>query len=160
MTAGIQNVFILIPACPESKENTRNNYTNQYMKKYQLKSTSSFKPSIDYGDHLNAEQLAAVTSKDGAALVIAGAGSGKTRVVTYRVAYLIDKGIDPSRIMLLTFTNKASREMLHRVEHLIKGESRRVWGGTFHHIGNMILRRYGSAIDLNSNFTILKIQRR
>ncbi len=125
------------------------------MKKYQLKTTSSFKPSLDYTAHLNAEQLAAVTSGDGAALVIAGAGSGKTRVVTYRVAYLIDKGIDPSRIMLLTFTNKAAREMLHRVEHLIRGESRRVWGGTFHHIGNMVLRKYGSAIDLNSNFTIL-----
>jgi DNA helicase-2/ATP-dependent DNA helicase PcrA len=75
--------------------------------------------------------------------------------VTYRVAYLIEKGIDPSRIMLLTFTNKAAREMLHRVELLIKGEARRVWGGTFHHIGNMILRRYGDAINLNPNFTIL-----
>lgn len=125
------------------------------MKKYHLKSSDSFKPSIDYSSHLNPEQLEAVTSSDGAALVIAGAGTGKTRVVTYRVAYLIEKGVDPSRIMLLTFTNKASREMLQRVELLIKGESRRVWGGTFHSIGNMILRRYGSAIDLNPNFTIL-----
>lgn len=125
------------------------------MKKYHLKSTSHFQPSIDYASHLNPEQLEAVTSDDGAALVIAGAGSGKTRVVTYRVAYLIEKGVDPSRIMLLTFTNKAAREMLHRVELLIKGESRRVWGGTFHHIGNMILRRYGNAINLNPNFTIL-----
>ncbi len=125
------------------------------MKKYQLKSASHFAPQIDYSSYLNEEQLAAVTSQDGAALVIAGAGSGKTRVVTYRVAYLIEKGVDPSRIMLLTFTNKAAREMLHRVELLIKGEARRVWGGTFHHIGNMILRRYGDAIDLNTNFTIL-----
>jgi len=125
------------------------------MKKYHLKSSSAFQPSIDYASHLNAEQLEAVTSEDGASLVIAGAGSGKTRVVTYRVAYLIEKGIDPSRIMLLTFTNKAAREMLHRVELLIKGESRKVWGGTFHHIGNMILRKYGNAIDLNPNFTIL-----
>jgi DNA helicase-2/ATP-dependent DNA helicase PcrA len=125
------------------------------MKKYQLKSSHSFKPTIDYAAHLNPEQLAAVTSGDGASLVIAGAGSGKTRVVTYRVAYLIEKGVDPSRILLLTFTNKASREMLHRVESLIKGEAKRVWGGTFHHIGNMILRKYGNAIDLNSNFTIL-----
>ncbi len=125
------------------------------MKKYQLKSTSHFEPSIDYASYLNPEQLAAVTSEDGAALVIAGAGSGKTRVVTYRVAYLIEKGVPPSRIMLLTFTNKAAREMLHRVELLIKGEARRVWGGTFHHIGNMILRRYGDAINLNTNFTIL-----
>jgi DNA helicase-2/ATP-dependent DNA helicase PcrA len=125
------------------------------MKKYQLKTTAPLRPSIDYASHLNPEQLAAVTSEDGASLVIAGAGSGKTRVVTYRVAYLIEKGIDPSRIMLLTFTNKAAREMLHRVELLIKGEARRVWGGTFHHIGNMILRRYGDAINLNPNFTIL-----
>ncbi|MEW6600365.1 MAG: UvrD-helicase domain-containing protein, partial [Nitrospirota bacterium] len=125
------------------------------MKKYHLKSTTHFEPSIDYASFLNPEQLAAVTSEDGASLVIAGAGSGKTRVVTYRVAYLIEKGVPPSRIMLLTFTNKAAREMLHRVELLIKGESRRVWGGTFHHIGNMILRRYGDAIGLNTNFTIL-----
>jgi DNA helicase-2/ATP-dependent DNA helicase PcrA len=74
------------------------------MKKYHLKSASSFKPAIDYASYLNSEQLEAVTSGDGAALVIAGAGSGKTRVVTYRVAYLIERGIDPSRIMLLTFT--------------------------------------------------------
>ncbi len=125
------------------------------MKKYHLKSSSSFKPTIDYESHLNSEQFAAVTSADGASLVIAGAGSGKTRVVTYRVAYLIEKGVDPSRIMLLTFTNKAAKEMLQRVELLIKGESRRVWSGTFHHIGNIILRKYGSAIGLDSNFTIL-----
>ena len=125
------------------------------MKKYHLKSTSHFQPSIDYSSHLNPEQFEAVTSGDGASLVIAGAGSGKTRVVTYRVAYLIEKGIDPSRIMLLTFTNKAAREMLHRVELLIKGESRRVWGGTFHHIGNMILRKYGNSIGLDPGFTIL-----
>ncbi len=125
------------------------------MKKYHLNTSAPQKPSIDYSSHLNPEQLAAVTSEDGAALVIAGAGSGKTRVVTYRVAYLIEKGIDPRRILLLTFTNKAAREMLHRVELLIRGESRRVWGGTYHHIGNMILRKYGKAINLDSNFTIL-----
>jgi DNA helicase-2/ATP-dependent DNA helicase PcrA len=125
------------------------------MKKYQLKSSPAIKPSIDLSSELNPEQLAAVTSGDGVSLVIAGAGSGKTRVVTYRVAYLIDSGIPPSRIMLLTFTNKASREMLHRVELLIKGETRRVAGGTFHHIGNMILRKYGNAMDLDPNFTIL-----
>lgn len=125
------------------------------MKKYHLRSSAPLAPSIDYASHLNPEQLAAVTSEDGPSLVIAGAGSGKTRVVTYRVAYLIERGIDPSRIMLLTFTNKAAKEMLNRVESLIRGEARKVWGGTFHHIGNIILRRYGSAINLNSNFTIL-----
>ncbi|MBI5408889.1 MAG: ATP-dependent helicase, partial [Nitrospirae bacterium] len=125
------------------------------MKKYELKSSAAFKPSIEYSSYLNPEQLAAVTSGDGPSLVIAGAGSGKTRVVTYRVAYLLESGVSPSRIMLLTFTNRAAREMLHRVELLIKGEARRVWGGTFHHIGNIILRQYGDAVGLNSNFTIL-----
>ena len=125
------------------------------MKKYQLATTGALRPAIDYASYLNPEQLAAVTSADGPSLVIAGAGSGKTRVVTYRVAYLLEKGIPPSRIMLLTFTNRAAREMLHRVELLIKGEARRVWGGTFHHIGNIILRQYGNALNINNNFTIL-----
>ncbi len=125
------------------------------MKKYQLATTGALRPAIDYASYLNPEQLAAVTSADGPSLVIAGAGSGKTRVVTYRVAYLLEKGIPPSRIMLLTFTNRAAREMLHRVELLIKGEARRVWGGTFHHIGNIILRQYGNALNINTNFTIL-----
>jgi DNA helicase-2/ATP-dependent DNA helicase PcrA len=125
------------------------------MKKYQLATTDALRPAIDYASYLNPEQLAAVTSGDGPSLVIAGAGSGKTRVVTYRVAYLLEKGIPPSRIMLLTFTNRAAREMLHRVELLIKGEARKVWGGTFHHIGNIVLRQYGNALNINNNFTIL-----
>ena len=125
------------------------------MKKYQLAATDAFRPAIDYASYLNPEQLAAVTSAEGPSLVIAGAGSGKTRVVTYRVAYLLENGLPPSRIMLLTFTNRAAREMLHRVELLIKGEARRVWGGTFHHIGNIVLRQYGDALNLNTNFTIL-----
>ncbi|MBI5055011.1 MAG: ATP-dependent helicase [Nitrospirae bacterium] len=125
------------------------------MKKYEIKTSSAFKPSIDYSSYLNSEQLNAVTSGHGPSLVIAGAGSGKTRVVTYKVAYLMEKGIPPSRIMLLTFTNRAAREMLHRVELLIKGEARKVWGGTFHHTGNIILRQYGDEVGLNTNFTIL-----
>lgn len=125
------------------------------MKKYQLRESAPVRTSIDYPSHLNPEQLDAVTSAEGPSLVIAGAGSGKTRVVTYRVAYLIEHGIFPSRIMLLTFTNKAAREMLHRVELLIRGETLRVAGGTFHHIGNMMLRKYGDAIHLNTGFTIL-----
>lgn len=125
------------------------------MKKYQLRESSPVRTSIDYPAHLNPEQLSAVTTTEGPCLVIAGAGSGKTRVVTYRVAYLIEHGVSPSRIMLLTFTNKAAREMLHRVELLIRGETRKVAGGTFHHIGNMMLRKYGDAIHLNPGFTIL-----
>ena len=125
------------------------------MKRYSLREETSFISSVDYESALNPEQLAAVTAGDGPCLVIAGAGSGKTRVVTYRVAYLMEQGVSPSSIMLLTFTNKAAREMLHRVELLIKGDAGRVSGGTFHHMGNMILRRYGEIIGLNRGFTIL-----
>ncbi|HPP06989.1 MAG TPA: UvrD-helicase domain-containing protein, partial [Syntrophorhabdaceae bacterium] len=92
---------------------------------------------------------------NGSILVIAGAGSGKTRVVTYRVARLLEKGITPNNIMLLTFTNKAAREMLRRVEQLLKIDTRFIWGGTFHHIGNMILRQHANLLGFNKNFTIL-----
>lgn len=94
-------------------------------------------------------------AEDGPILVIAGAGSGKTRTLTYRVARLIEKGIGPERILLATFTNKAAREMLSRVEKLTGVDVSRLWGGTFHHIGNMILRREGPRIGLQRNFAIL-----
>jgi DNA helicase-2/ATP-dependent DNA helicase PcrA len=113
---------------------------------------------LDYEKELNPQQLAVVRAAGGPILVIAGAGSGKTRVVTYRVAYLIESGVDPSGILLVTFTNKASREMLHRVEVLVPGSvgaGGRVWGGTFHHIGNRILRRHASLVGYQPNFTIL-----
>jgi len=88
-------------------------------------------------------------------LVIAGAGSGKTRTLVYRVAYLIDSGIDPSHILLLTFTRKSAQEMLHRAGELIGVRSERVRGGTFHSVANMLLRRYGRSIGLEPGFTIL-----
>ncbi|MBP1714407.1 MAG: uvrD/rep helicase, partial [Deltaproteobacteria bacterium] len=113
---------------------------------------------INYERDLNPQQLSVVKAGKGPILVIAGAGSGKTRVVTYRVAYLIETGIEPSRILLVTFTNKAAREMLERVERLVPsgaGTSGRVWGGTFHHIGNRILRRHALLIGFQPNFTIL-----
>ncbi len=113
---------------------------------------------LDYDGDLNPQQLAVVKAAGGPILVIAGAGSGKTRVVTYRVAYLIESGVDPSRILLLTFTNKAAREMLHRVEVLVPtagGAGGRVWGGTFHHIGNRILRRHAPLVGYQPNYTIL-----
>jgi len=110
---------------------------------------------LDYEKELNEEQRAAVTAPDGPILVIAGAGSGKTRVVTYRVAHLLERGISSQSILLLTFTNKAAREMLHRVEHLIKMDTRYIWGGTFHHIGNLILRQNSQRIDYRPNFVIL-----
>ncbi len=113
---------------------------------------------LDYDGDLNPQQLAVVKAPAGAILVIAGAGSGKTRVVTYRVAYLIESGADPSKILLLTFTNKAAREMLGRVELFVPtcgGAGGRVWGGTFHHIGNRILRRHALLVGYQPNYSIL-----
>ncbi len=88
-------------------------------------------------------------------LVIAGAGSGKTRTLTYRVAYLLENGVDPRNILLLTFTNKAARQMLDRVANLLPTDASGLWGGTFHSIGNRMLRRHGSALGYSSGFTIM-----
>ena len=90
-----------------------------------------------YQSELNEEQFRVVTAQPRATLVVAGAGTGKTRTITYRVAYLIEQGVSPQRILLATFTNRASREMLKRVEALTGGQNvHRVWGGTFHRIAN------------------------
>jgi len=110
---------------------------------------------IDYAAELNEQQLAAVTAPPGPQLIIAGAGSGKTRTLTYRVAYLLENGIDPRNILLLTFTNKAARQMLDRVANLLPIDASGIWGGTFHSVGNRILRRHGSALGFNSGFTIM-----
>jgi len=110
---------------------------------------------IDYARELNPQQLAAVTAPPGPALVIAGAGSGKTRTLTYRVAYLLEQGIPPDRILLLTFTNKAAGEMMRRVSDLIGRELRELWGGTFHSIGARILRAHSDALGYQRDFTIL-----
>ncbi|MGH7982656.1 MAG: ATP-dependent helicase, partial [Candidatus Udaeobacter sp.] len=110
---------------------------------------------LDYAAELNKQQLAAVTAEPGPLLVIAGAGSGKTRTLIYRVAYLLENGIDPRNILLLTFTNKAAREMLGRVANLLPVDASGLWGGTFHSVGNRILRRHGSALGYSSGFTIM-----
>ncbi|MCX8109288.1 MAG: ATP-dependent helicase [Verrucomicrobiae bacterium] len=110
---------------------------------------------IDYANELNPQQLAAVTALPGPSLVIAGAGAGKTRTLTYRVAFLIEQGIPPKHILLLTFTNKAANEMMHRVAELLGSEIRDLWGGTFHAIGNRILHRHADRIGYRSDFTIL-----
>jgi DNA helicase-2/ATP-dependent DNA helicase PcrA len=128
------------------------------IKAYVLRRTEEDTPSklsLDYAQALNAQQLAAVTAGDGPALVIAGAGSGKTRTLIYRVAYLIDKGIDPSSILLVTFTRKSAQEMLNRTGLLIGSRSERVFGGTFHSVANTLLRQYGRPIGVQPGFTIL-----
>ncbi len=110
---------------------------------------------VRYEDELNQEQLDVVMAGEGPMLVIAGAGSGKTRALTYRVSRLVEDGVDPSDILLLTFTNKAAREMLSRVEQLVTIDTRRIWGGTFHSIGNRLLRQHAATIGYRSNFSIL-----
>ncbi len=110
---------------------------------------------IDFAEELNEEQLAAVSSPPGPVLVIAGAGSGKTRTLTYRVAYLLDRGIEPRNILLLTFTNKAAKEMLERVRALVPRDVSEMWGGTFHSVGNRILRRHAEEIGFTKSFSIM-----
>jgi len=110
---------------------------------------------IDYARELNEQQCAAVTAPPGPALVIAGAGSGKTRTLTYRVAYLLEQGIPPDRILLLTFTNKAAGEMMRRVTDLLGHELASLWGGTFHSIGNRILRQHAASLGYQRDFTIM-----
>ena len=110
---------------------------------------------LDYARELNAQQHAAVTAPPGPALVIAGAGSGKTRTLTYRVAFLLENGVPPERILLLTFTNKAAREMMRRVATLLGQELAALWGGTFHAIGNRILRAHAPLLGAARDFSIL-----
>ena len=112
-------------------------------------------PRIDFAAELNAQQCAAVTAPPGPALVIAGAGSGKTRTLTYRVAYLVENGVPPSNILLLTFTNKAAREMLDRVANLLPNDISGLWGGTFHSVGNRLLRRNPEAAGFAPGFSIM-----
>ena len=112
-------------------------------------------PPIDFRADLNDQQYTAVTAPAGPALVLAGAGSGKTRTLTYRVAYLLEQGVHPGNIMLLTFTNKAAREMLNRVEELTGVPRRAFWGGTFHSLGQRMVRMHGEPIGIRSNYTIM-----
>src|ERR1051325_10775647 len=128
---------------------------NSMTKRYVIKRDVPRRFLVNYKADLNSEQYAVVTAGSGPILVIAGAGSGKTRAVTYRVARLIESGVAPARILLVTFTNKAAREMLHRVEGLMQQDVRRVWGGTFHSIANRILRRHAESVGYQPNFTIL-----
>lgn len=112
-------------------------------------------PSIDFARELNEDQYRAVITPPGPTLVLAGAGSGKTRTLTYRVAWLLTQGIRPHEILLLTFTNKAAKEMLARVETLTGHPQRHFWGGTFHSIGLRFIRANAALAGIAPNFTIL-----
>ena len=112
--------------------------------------------AFDPAQHLNAAQLRAVTAPDGPVLVIAAAGTGKTRTLTHRVAWLVlEKGIDPRQILLLTFTNRAAREMLERAAQLAGGDVGGLWGGTFHHAANRMLRRHAARLGYGPDYSIL-----
>src|SRR3954468_23744797 len=119
----------------------------------------SFRPpvslQIDYAGELNPQQYAAVTAPPGPSLVLAGAGAGKTRTLIYRVAYLLEHGVPAERILLLTFTNKAAREMMRRVTDLLGNDMQSLWGGTFHSIGARILRRHADVLGYRRDYTIL-----
>ena len=110
---------------------------------------------IDYKNELNSAQYEAVTSVDGPHLVIAGAGTGKTRTIVYRVAYLVELGVKPEHILLLTFTRKAAQEMLRRAAILLDYRCEKVSGGTFHSFANLILRKYSNLIGFDRSYTIL-----
>ena len=111
--------------------------------------------SIDFENALNPEQLAAVQAPDGPVLVIAAAGTGKTRTLTYRVAWLVERGIEARRILLMTFTNRAAREMLERATGLVGSAVGGLWGGTFHHMANRMLRRHAGLLGYKPDYTIL-----
>ena len=126
-------------------------------KKYVLKKKNVVKTDykVDYENDLNPAQLSAVTTKKGPVLVIAGAGSGKTKTLTYRVARLIEDGVNPDNILLLTFTKKAAAEMLSRASLVLDERCEKVAGGTFHSFANLILRKYSKFLKLKNNFTIM-----
>ncbi|MGA9118519.1 MAG: ATP-dependent helicase [Bacteroidota bacterium] len=135
------------------------------MKKYLLKKTPYPEPAaespgqhtfqIDYRNQLNPAQYEAVSSVNGPHLIIAGAGTGKTRTIVYRVAYLVELGVKPEAILLLTFTRRAAQEMLRRASMLLDARCENVAGGTFHSFANLLLRQYASLIGFDSSFSIL-----
>ena len=110
---------------------------------------------IDYRRELNSKQYQAVTAADGPILVVAGAGSGKTRTLVYRVAWLVEQGVDPGSILLLTFTRRAAAEMIARAASMLDQRCEQVVGGTFHWLGNRLLHRYGKWLSLHPDFSII-----
>jgi DNA helicase-2/ATP-dependent DNA helicase PcrA len=133
-------------------------------RKYKLKrfSEAGFKSEVDesrfkinYRDELNPSQYEAAAAVEGIYLIIAGAGTGKTRTLVYRVARLIESGYEPNSILLLTFTRKAANEMMRRASMLLDDRCSKIRGGTFHSFANITLRKYAKVVGLDSNFTIL-----
>ena len=126
------------------------------MRKITLKHSLPARLAKHFSADLNESQREAVTAPDGYNLILAGPGSGKTRVITYRVAYLIARGVPADSILLVTFTRRAAREMVHRLETPDRATTAgKVWAGTFHHIGNRLLRRPARLLGYQPNFTIL-----
>jgi DNA helicase-2/ATP-dependent DNA helicase PcrA len=122
---------------------------------YRLHQAPRGGPALDYRGLLNDQQVAVVEAPAGPILVVAGAGSGKTRTLTWRVAHLLHDGTSPESILLLTFTNKAAREMLRRVEEVARVDTRRLTGGTFHHVAHQVLRQHGEALGYARGYSIL-----
>ncbi len=110
---------------------------------------------IDFKQELNEEQQKVVFQGDGPCLVLSGPGSGKTRTLVYRTAYLLEKKVPPEKILLLTFTKKAAKEMISRIQNMSYDKSKKIYGGTFHHIGNLFLREHATAIGFKKNYTII-----
>ena len=125
------------------------------MPKYVIHTDRPSRGSLNLTGELNEQQRAVVLGPTGQLLVIAGAGSGKTRTLTYRAAHLINSGLAPDRLLLCTFTNRAAREMVKRVEALLDVDLKRMWAGTFHHVANLALRRYAEQVGLQPNYAIL-----
>lgn len=126
------------------------------MKKYVLhETTGKVESNIDFKGNLNEQQFEVVTAAEGPCLVLAGAGSGKTRTLIYRLAYLLERGVPPENILLMTFTNKAAHEMRERTEMLLKYNPKGLWSGTFHHVGNRSLRMYAPELGFKRDFAIL-----
>jgi DNA helicase-2/ATP-dependent DNA helicase PcrA len=124
-------------------------------RRYELKPAPQSKSALDDRGLLNEEQRAVVEAGEGPLLVVAGAGSGKTRTLTWRVARLLHDGVAPESLLLLTFTNKAAREMLRRVEEVARGDTRQIWGGTFHHVAHRVLREQAPVLGYARGYSIL-----
>src|SRR5512140_5340 len=124
-------------------------------RRYQLKTATAPERALNYEGLLNDQQIAVVEAGEGPILVIAGAGSGKTRTLTWRVARLLADGVQPEAILLLTFTNKAAREMLRRVEEVCRVDTRRIEGGTFHHVAHQVLREHAEHLGYQRGYSIL-----